>query len=74
MDIAPAANQSQSLQNNSIRSIKSIRSVASRRSGVMVAPSSLTKEQFDIVNLNGETPTINNDKYILEQDPTPIKP
>lgn len=39
----------------------------------MVAPSSLTKEQFDIVNLNGETPTVNNDRYVLEQDPAPKK-
>ena len=53
-DIAPAADQSLSAHhNNSIRSVKSF---ASRRSGVVVAPNSLTKEQFDILNLNGEPP------------------
>jgi hypothetical protein len=69
-DIAPAANHSTSVQHNN--SIKSIRSMPSRRSGVLVAPSNLTKEQFDIVNLNGETPVApSNSNYKLETDLNP---
>ena len=36
----------------------------------MVAPMNLTKEQFDIVNLNGDAPAPTSE-YKLEQDPSP---
>ena len=52
-------------------SVKSIKSIGSRRSGVFMAPMNLTKEQFDIVNLNGDAPAPTSE-YKLEQDPSPL--